>query len=740
MLAAAVAVTLLILAADPAKTSPEDLAAYRDAKAKVGRDAEAHVKLALWCEARGLTAERTEHLAIAALLDPVNATARGLMGLVPDGGRWKKPDDLAEKIKEDEGLSAALAQYGEKRARASKTSEGHWKLALWCEEHGLEAEAKAHLTACVRLDPGRTAAWKRLGCKKFNGRWVTDAQIAARNAEVAAQTKADKFWKPQLAAWRAALRDKDENKRFDAEKGLNSLKDPRSAGSVWRVFVLGGGTPADLARAVQLFGQLDTPFASRALAMIALEGASPDLRRAAVETLARRDPRDYMGELISLLRNELRYEVRPVGGPGMPGVLFVEGQEFNRMRVYAPPAPNFVYVDTGSWATDAYGFEEIRIQGRVTEAPHSVGVVGTVSGHDFRHGVTPGSAMAAPLKSALGAHPDQARASIPGALFKPGWGGAGYFRDEDFAVDVRKNQTDTRATETTIPIGRMVNEYRKSALAAQEQLKQDIAMVEAENARIRARNARVTDILNNATNQAMPAKGELWRSWWSDQRGYAYVEPPAPPKETLVENVPLAYTPQPIGSTTTTGAVVASQTSFSASARLTPAGITHAQHDGLYADCFAAGTLVRTRSGPRPIEQLEVGDHVLAQDTKSGALGFKPILAVFKFRPALTLKVSFGGETLLTTNVHRFWRVGEGWVMARDLKPGDTVRALGGAVKVEAIEKDVVRPVFNLEVAECSDYFVGRDGILAGDNTMMGPRARPFDAPEPISALVGRRR
>jgi hypothetical protein len=95
---------------------------------------------------------------------------------------------------------------------------------------------------------------------------------------------------------------------------------------------------------------------------------------------------------------------------------------------------------------------------------------------------------------------------------------------------------------------------------------------------------------------------------------------------------------------------------------------------------------------------------------------------------SFTLRPTFGGETLLTTAVHRFWRVGEGWVMARDLKPGDIVRGLGGSSKVEAIAKDVVRPVFNLEVAESRDYFVGRDGVLAGDNTLQTERVSAFDS------------
>ena len=322
------------------------------------------------------------------------------------------------------------------------------------------------------------------------------------------------------------------------------------------------------------------------------------------------------------------------------------------------------------------------------------------------------------------------RRELPNRLFKEGWGNGGWLRDNDFNVALTSSETTIRATEDEIPIGRIVNEYRKSAVVAEAQLEQDTAAVKRENDGIKARNAQVVDILNGITNQTMPPLGRMWKSWWADQRGYAFVEPPALPKQEVVENVPLAYLPQQVGGGQhSTRGIIGTHSDQAAGAYLTPTGLRHAAQAGLLADCFAAGTPVRTRLGVRPIEALEVGDSVLAQDMATGALGYKPVLAVFKFRPAETLNVTFGQETLRTTGVHRFWRIGEGWVMARDLKPGDVVRTLGGSAKVEAVANDVVRPVFNLEVAESRDYFVGRAGVLAGDNTLQNERVSPFDAP-----------
>ena len=52
-----------------------DLATYASADAKAGENADAHVQLALWCEAHGLSAERVKHLAAAVIKDPAHSLA-----------------------------------------------------------------------------------------------------------------------------------------------------------------------------------------------------------------------------------------------------------------------------------------------------------------------------------------------------------------------------------------------------------------------------------------------------------------------------------------------------------------------------------------------------------------------------------------------------------------------------------------------------------------------------------------
>ena len=54
-----------------------DLATYESANAKAGENADAHVQLALWCEAHGLSAQRVKQLALAVMYDPSHALRAG---------------------------------------------------------------------------------------------------------------------------------------------------------------------------------------------------------------------------------------------------------------------------------------------------------------------------------------------------------------------------------------------------------------------------------------------------------------------------------------------------------------------------------------------------------------------------------------------------------------------------------------------------------------------------------------
>ena len=132
--------------------------------------------------------------------------------------------------------------------------------------------------------------------------------------------------------------------------------------------------------------------------------------------------------------------------------------------------------------------------------------------------------------------------------------------------------------------------------------------------------------------------------------------------------------------------------------------------------CFPAGTPVMTLDGPVAIEQIRIGDRVLAQHPKTGELGYQTVQFT-TLRPATTLvKIGTGPNTLRATRGHPFWVTGDGWRLAKDLKAGDRLHALSGAVVIDRLEDAPPMEAYNLVVSDWHTYFVGHERILVHDN------------------------
>lgn len=156
--------------------------------------------------------------------------------------------------------------------------------------------------------------------------------------------------------------------------------------------------------------------------------------------------------------------------------------------------------------------------------------------------------------------------------------------------------------------------------------------------------------------------------------------------------------------------------------------------------CFAAGTMVRTLRGGRPIETIRAGDLVLTQDTADGRLDYRPVVTAYHNPPNETFRLDLGKESIVATGIHRFWKAGHGWIMARDVKAGDRLRTVGGAVEVVAVAKDRVQPVFNLQLDGGDDFCVGESRVIAHDNSFVNPVEHPFDGVPALAELATSRK
>ncbi len=237
-------------------------------------------------------------------------------------------------------------------------------------------------------------------------------------------------------------------------------------------------------------------------------------------------------------------------------------------------------------------------------------------------------------------------------------------------------------------------------------------------------NDRVLEVLNPVSTLDFGADPEKWRVWWIGQMGYAYTPPQDRPRPTVVQEVPLEYRPQPPQITTYTLGQSSSTT-----------GIT-TTIDSRIGSCFGAGTLIRTLDGSQPIESIKVGDRVLTLDIKTGALGYNPVTVLHHNPPSPTFLVKLGSDTIVSSPFHRFWIAGKGWIMARDLKGGETLRLLTGPARVESVESGPVQLVYNLDVADAHDFFAGAAAALVHDNTLPETRITPFDVAPVMSPSV----
>jgi hypothetical protein len=657
-----------IVAAAP---SPALWAEYDARKASTGKNADAEVRLALWCEANGLRAQRHQHLARAVLIEPGHVLARGLLGLVAHHGRWAEAEAVARAEQEEARQNAALAEYNARRdklfeqdaavkarladverrlrpaeraayrarhATHRQAAQDRIKLGLWCEQAGLQAEAAVEFTTALRLDPRLETAWRHLGYVRQGGRWLPQARAAAVQAEDWAEYEATCRWEPLLRKWQAWLQ--DPRRRGDAETLLAKVDDPRAVVAVKRVFC-DTLAIADQVRALWILRPIDSPASTRLVALLAVQSDFEDIRRTAVELLSSRPQRDYLEPLVTMIHTPATYMVQPVAGPGSSGLLVVETPRYHLERSYdAPPAfalgtsfHGYVGYDPNGLPIAMSGFDLDDLRFAVGSVSKSQGVAGVVAS-----GLRGQAVMAA-----------------------------------------AENRTAALVAAANL-----------KAAAAQEQLAADIGDLNRSNDRAVAVNARVARFLEATCGAPRLNDDEdAWRRWYFDRIGYNYTPPP----RVYVTDVEPSL-PPPI----------------------------------LYS-CFAAGTPVRTRDGLRAIETIRPGDRVLCQDPATGALAFEPVLVAHHNPPSSTVQLTLDdGEVLIPSVYHRFWICGQGWEMARALKPGDALRIRGGRATVTRSEPAGVVPVYNLDVASAHTFFVGARDCLVHDNTQPGPAVLPFDA------------
>ena len=142
--------------------------------------------------------------------------------------------------------------------------------------------------------------------------------------------------------------------------------------------------------------------------------------------------------------------------------------------------------------------------------------------------------------------------------------------------------------------------------------------------------------------------------------------------------------------------------------------------------CFPAGTPVWTRNGKVPIEKIKVGDEVLSRNMQTGKLEYKKVISLVRPHQDRLMELHIAGEPtpLRPTPSHPFFvkhagKGGASWIKASELTIGDLIFTRKGKwAEITTISpiKDQ-QTVYNFEVGNDHDYFVGGNAVLVHNGT-----------------------
>lgn len=91
---------------------------------------------------------------------------------------------LRSQIGQIETTTPEELAYAEQLKTLVDTPDGHFQLALWCEEQRLRPQQEYHLLQVIKLDPEHEDARHDLGYSRIRGEWATRDQILRRDGRL----------------------------------------------------------------------------------------------------------------------------------------------------------------------------------------------------------------------------------------------------------------------------------------------------------------------------------------------------------------------------------------------------------------------------------------------------------------------------------------------------------------------------------------------------------------------------
>jgi hypothetical protein len=253
---------------------------------------------ALRLEIDGKNLERDEALRQARLQLPEFPPAMWHQGFVRIGKRWVHIDQLGEQRRKDKTLD----EYVRLRASTPETVNGQWALANWCRNSGLLPQERAHLSHALDFSPDNPTILNRLGFRRINGAWVSQADLETAFKLASAENANLATWSKRMQEIRKGLEHGNSRRRKVSEEMLTSIRDPSAIASLERQ-AHQSGKAASLA--VQAIAGISDYRAALALARLAVSSGVSEIQTVAAEHLRERDRDHFVPAMLAAMHTPI---------------------------------------------------------------------------------------------------------------------------------------------------------------------------------------------------------------------------------------------------------------------------------------------------------------------------------------------------------------------------------------------------------------------------------------------------
>ena len=130
--------------------------------------------------------------------------------------------------------------------------------------------------------------------------------------------------------------------------------------------------------------------------------------------------------------------------------------------------------------------------------------------------------------------------------------------------------------------------------------------------------------------------------------------------------------------------------------------------------CFIAGTLVMTSVGLKAIEDISVGEQVLAYNDDLNTFAYRDVVDSYINETSELVHIHTSDEEIVCTPNHSIL-TNKGWKQAQDITVEDSIQTVEGFAKVTAVETEKLKTpvkVYNLNVLCYHTYVIGEQQLV----------------------------